>query len=271
MTKSPSGQIDHVLTEDRLFPPPAEFTQKAVFSTTDQYQEMYKRAAESPDEFWREEALEHLHWFEPFDEVCKWNPPHAEWFVGGKTNASYNCLDRHIDAGRGDRAAIIWEGEPGDTRTLSYSELRREVCKCAEGLKQLGVGVGDVVSIYMPMTPELAIAMLACARIGAVHSVIFAGFSAESIVDRNNDAGAKLMITADGLYRRGKILPLKKTVDEALEKSPTVKHCLVLKRTGQDDVAMTDGRDVWWHDVVDTQPGEIAAEPMDSEASLFIL
>tara|TARA_R110002073_G_scaffold46789_7_gene127457 strand:- start:10553 stop:12511 length:1959 start_codon:yes stop_codon:yes gene_type:complete len=271
MTKSPSGQIDHVLTEDRLFPPPAEFTQKAVFSTTDQYQEMYKRAAENPDDFWREEALEHLHWFEPFGEVCKWNPPHAEWFVGGKTNASYNCLDRHIDAGRGDLAAIIWEGEPGDTRTLSYSELRREVCKCAEGLKQLGVGAGDVVSIYMPMTPELAISMLACARIGAVHSVIFAGFSAESIVDRNNDAGAKLMITADGLYRRGKILPLKKTVDEALEKSPTVKHCLVLKRTGQDDVAMTDGRDVWWHDVVDTQPGEIAAQPMDSEASLFIL
>ena len=271
MTKSPSGQIDHVLTEDRLFPPPAEFTQKAIFSTTDQYQEMYKRAAENPDDFWREEALEHLHWFEPFGEVCKWNPPHAEWFVGGKTNASYNCLDRHIEAGRGDRAAIIWEGEPGDTRTLSYSELRREVCKCAEGLKQLGVDAGDVVSIYMPMTPELAIAMLACARIGAVHSVIFAGFSAESIVDRNNDAGAKLMITADGLYRRGKILPLKKTVDEALEKSPTVKHCLVLKRTGQDDVAMTDGRDVWWHDVVDTQPGEIAAQPMDSEASLFIL
>ncbi|TWU23874.1 Acetyl-coenzyme A ligase [Novipirellula galeiformis] len=271
MTNSPSGQIDHVLIEDRLFPPPAEFAKKAVFSTTAQYEEMYNRAAESPDEFWREEALEHMHWFEPFGEVCKWDAPNVEWFVGGKTNASYNCLDRHINAGRGDRKAIIWEGEPGDTRVLTYSELRTEVCKCAEAMKQLGIGIGDVVSIYMPMTPELTIAMLACARIGAVHSVIFAGFSAESIVDRNNDAGAKLMITADGLYRRGKVLPLKKTVDEALEKSPTVQHCLVLKRSGQDDVPMTAGRDVWWHEVVDTQAGELPAEPLDSEANLFIL
>ncbi len=212
-----------------------------------------------------------MHWFEPFDEVCRWNAPDVEWFVGGKTNASYNCLDRHVEAGRGDKTAIIWEGEPGDTRTLTYAELRTEVAKCAAALQELGITTGDVVSIYMPMTPELAIAMLACARIGAVHSVIFAGFSAESIADRNNDAGAKLVITADGLHRRGKVLPLKETVDEALAKSPTVEKCLVLRRIGQDDVPMSEGRDVWWHDVVDRQSGDLPAVPLDSEASLFIL
>ncbi|MCG8648871.1 MAG: acetate--CoA ligase, partial [Pirellulales bacterium] len=185
-------------------------------------------------------------------------------------NASYNCLDKHVAEGRGDRTAIIWEGEPGDTRTLTYAELLKEVCKCAEGLQQLGIGQGDVVSLYMPMTPELAIAMLACARIGAVHSVIFAGFSAESIADRNNDAQAKLIITSDGLHRRGKVLPLKETVDEALAKSPSVEKCLVLKRVGN-EAPMTDGRDVWWHDVVDTQPGELPALPLDSETTLFIL
>ncbi|MEC7409415.1 MAG: AMP-binding protein, partial [Planctomycetota bacterium] len=219
----PSGQIDHVLTENRSFPPPAEFTEKAVFSSMEQYEEVYRQAAEDRDGFWRNEANEHLHWFEPFDEVCQWEAPHAKWFVGGKTNASYNCLDRHVEAGRGDKVAILWEGEPGETRTLTYKELLTEVSKCAAALQDLGVGTGDVVSIYMPMTPELAITMLACARIGAVHSVIFAGFSAESIADRNQDAGAKLMVTADGLYRRGKVLALKETVDEALAKSPTVE------------------------------------------------
>ena len=271
MTDAASGQIDHVLTEDRLFPPPAEFTAKAVISSEQQYQEMYDKAANDPDAFWKAEAEEHLHWFEPFNTVCEWDAPNAKWFVGGKTNVSFNCLDRNVNNGLGDRTAIIWEGEPGDTRTLTYSELLEEVSKCAAGLKELGIGVGDVVSVYMPMTPELAIVMLACARIGAVHSVIFAGFSAESIADRNNDAGAKLIVTADGLYRRGKVLPLKKTVDEALEKSPTVEKCLVLKRTGQDDVPMTGGRDVWWHDVIEKQSGDLAATPMDSEASLFIL
>ncbi len=266
-----SGQIDHVLNEDRSFPPPAEFTEKAVFSSTDQYQQMYDRAVQDRDGFWKEQAEEHLHWFEPFQEVCKWDAPNVEWFAGGKTNASYNCLDRHIEAGRGDKTAIIWEGEPGDTRTLTYSELRTEVAKCAAGLRELGIDQGDVVSIYMPMTPELAIAMLACARIGAVHSVIFAGFSAESIADRNNDAGAKMVITSDGLHRRGKVLPLKQTVDEALLKSPTVEKCLVLKRIGQDDVPMTEGRDVWWHDAVDGQNGDLPAEPLDSETTLFIL
>ncbi len=271
MTDTAAGQVDHVLIENRLFPPRAEFTARAVFSETAQYEAMYARARDHRDDFWREEAIEHLHWFEPFQEVCAGKVPDVQWFVGGKTNASYNCLDRHVHAGRGDRTAILWEGEPGDTRTITYAELLQEVCKCAAALRSLGVNQGDVVSIYMPMTPELAIAMLACARIGAVHSVIFAGFSAESIADRNNDASAKLVITADGLYRRGKVLPLKSTVDEALAKSPTVQKCLVLRRIGNDDVPMQDGRDVWWHDVVDTQADFMPAEPLDSESPLFIL
>jgi acetyl-CoA synthetase len=267
----PSGQIDHVLIEDRTFPPPAEFTAQAVFSTMEQYEQVYRRAREDRDGFWREEAAQHLHWFEPFGAVCRWNVPHVEWFVGGKTNASYNCLDRHVAAGRGERTAILWEGEPGDSRRLSYAELKSEVAKCAAALVELGVCQGDVVSIYMPMTPELVIAMLACARIGAVHSVIFAGFSAESIADRNNDAGAKLLITADGLYRRGQVLPLKETVDVALAKSPTVQKCLVLRRIGRDGVPMTTGRDVWWHEVVSKQYDDLPATPLDSETTLFIL
>lgn len=271
MSDAKPASIANVLTEDRLFPPPAEFTAKSVFQTMEQYEEMYARARDDRDGFWEAEAKEHLHWFEPFTQVCKWDAPNVEWFSGGKTNVSYNCLDRNIDAGHGDRKAIIWEGEPGDTRTLTYSELRTEVAKCAAGLLEVGVETGDVVSIYMPMTPELAIAMLACARIGAVHSVIFAGFSAESIADRNNDANAKVVITSDGLYRRGKVLPLKKTVDEALEKSPTVKTCIVLRRVNDDATPMTADRDVWWHDLVDKQSGDLPAVPLDSEASLFIL
>ena len=266
-----SGQIDHVLTEDRKFPPSADFTNQAVISSPDQYQDLHRQAVDNRDDFWSAQANEHLHWFEPFSKVCQWNAPNAKWFVGGKTNASYNCLDRHIDQGNGDRTAIIWEGEPGDTRTLTYAELKTEVCKCAAALQELGIGTGDVVSVYMPMTPELAITMLACARIGAIHSVIFAGFSAESIADRNNDASAKLVVTADGLHRRGKVLPLKETVDEALAKSPTVEKCLVLRRIGNEDVSMTDGRDVWWHDVVDKQSGDLPAVPLDSETPLFIL
>ena len=265
------GHLDHVLNEERLFPPSAEFTSKAVIGSQQQYEEMYARATETPDVFWEAEAKEHLHWFEDFDTVCNWQPPHAQWFVGGKTNASYNCLDRNVAAGLGDKLAIIWEGEPGDTRTLTYKELLAEVCKTAGALRQLGIGKGDVVSIYMPMTPELAIAMLACARIGAVHSVIFAGFSAEAIAERNNDASAKLVITANGLYRRGKVLSLKQTVDEALDKSATVQHCLVLNRIEGLEVSMTDGRDVWWHEIVGSQSDQLPAEPLDSETTLFIL
>ncbi len=266
-----SGQISHVLIEDRLFPPSAEFSKRSVFSTQEQFDATYAKSVEDRDGFWRDEANQHLHWFEPFGEVCRWAPPKVQWFVGGKTNASYNCLDAHVDAGRGDKTAIIWEGEPGDTRTLTYAELLREVEKCAAAISRMGIKQGDVVSIYMPMTPELPIAMLACARIGAVHSVIFAGFSAESIADRNNDAQAKLMITSDGLYRRGKVLPLKEIVDEALVKSPTVTACIVLRRTGNENVPMIEGRDVWWHDVVDAQTDHFPALPLDSEATLFIL
>ncbi len=269
---SASGQIDHVLIEERLFSPPPEFTRQAVISSQQQYETMYAEALDHPDDFWRREALEHLHWFEPFQAVCDWRTPDVKWFVGGQTNASYNCLDAHVAAGQGDSIAILWEGEPGDTRTLSYRELLAEVCKCAAALKSLGVGRGDVVSIYMPMTPELPIAMLACARIGAIHSVIFAGFSADSIADRNQDASAKVMITADGLYRRGKALKLKETVDEALAKSPSVEHCLVLRRIGGDlEVPMKPGRDVWWHELVDAQDATLPAEPLDSETPLFIL
>jgi acetyl-CoA synthetase len=267
-----TGQINHVLIEDRLFPPPAEFTRRAVIGSRQQYDEMYAAAKDNPDAFWRKEANENLHWFEPFETVCQWKSPDAKWFVGGKTNASYNCLDAHVAAGNGDRVAILWEGEPGDTRVLTYAELLAEVSKCAAGLRSLGIGQGDVVSLYMPMTPELPIAMLACARIGAIHSVIFAGFSADAIADRNNDASAKLMITADGLYRRGKVLRLKDTVDEALQKSPTIEHCLVLRRIGESlKTPMTAGRDVWWHDTVDPQEAGLPAEPLDSETPLFIL
>jgi acetyl-CoA synthetase len=202
--------------------------------------------------------------------VLAWNVPDAHWFVGGKTNVSSNCLDAHLATWRRNKAAIVWEGEPGDQRTLTYQQLHREVCRFANVLKGLGIKTGDVVSIYMPMTPELAVAMLACARIGAVHSVIFAGFSAEAVADRNNDAQAKLQITADGAWRRGKPLPLKATIDEALAKSPTVQKCIVLKRLGT-DVAMQSGRDVWWHDAMADVSADCPAEPVDSENSLFIL
>jgi acetyl-CoA synthetase len=270
MNQHSEGQIDTVMVEQRLFAPSPEFAAKARIKSLEEYQQLYDRAAADPELFWAEEAKEHLHWFEPFTQTLEWNVPFAKWFVGGKTNVSYNCLDRNIAAGLGERKAIIWEGEPGETRELTYRELHREVCLFANALKGLGVEPGDVVSIYMPMTPELAIAMLACARIGAVHSVIFAGFSAEAIADRNHDASAKLMLTSDGLYRRGKVLPLKETVDEALLKSPSVEKCVVLRRVGN-DVAMREGRDHWWHDVVAAASDDCPAEPLDSEAPLFIL
>ena len=270
MSESSSGQIDNVMQEDRLFPPDSAFSQKAVIKSMDDYQQLYDRVKADPEAFWEAEAKSELHWFEPFDSVLQKDGIDVRWFDGGKTNISYNCLDRNIDAGNGDRNAIIWEGEPGDTRTLTYNQLHAEVCKFANVLKGLGVEQGDVVSIYMPMTPELAIAMLACVRIGAIHSVIFAGFSAEAIADRNNDASAKVQLTADGLWRRGKVIPLKQTVDTALEKSPTVKHCIVLKRV-ENDCEMTDGRDHWWHELVADASDDCPATPLDSEATSFIL
>jgi acetyl-CoA synthetase len=264
------GEIDSVMVEQRLFPPSQEFSSKARIKSLEEYQQLYDRAAQDPEGFWAAEAREHLHWFEPFTQVLNWNCPYAEWFVDGKTNVSYNCLDRQIEAGLGDKTAILWEGEPGDIRRLSYRELHCEVCRFANALKSIGVQQGDVVSIYMPMTPELAIAMLACARIGAVHSVIFAGFSAEAIADRNHDAQAKVQLTSDGLHRRGKVLPLKETVDEALAKSPSVEKCIVLRRVGN-KVNMQAGRDFWWHELVEQADEDCPAEPLPSETPLFIL
>ena len=263
-------EIQHVLNEERLFPPSPEFSAKARIGSMREYQQLYDRAAEKPVEFWSELARKELHWFQEFDQGMVWNEPFVEWFVGGKTNACYNCLDAHLNSETRDRNAIIWEGEPGDVRTLTYAELHEQVCKFANVLKSRGVGVGDVVSIYMPMVPELAITMLACARIGAVHSVIFGGFSAEAIADRNHDAQAKVQVTADGGWRRGKVLPLKETVDAALEKSSSVETCIVLRRT-ENDVVMKEGRDFWWHELMAETSSDCPAEALDSETPLFIL
>jgi acetyl-CoA synthetase len=258
------------MNESRLFPPSEAFAAAAHIGSLAEYEALWKRSTDDPEAFWGELAKSELHWFEPFTEVLRWNEPLAEWFVGGKTNISYNCLDAHLDTPRSDKTAILWEGEPGDRRELTYAELHREVSKFANVLKSLGIHEGDVVSIYMPMVPELAIAMLACARIGAVHSVIFGGFSAEAIADRNNDAQAKLQITSDAGWRRGKELPLKATVDAALEKSPSVEKCVVLRRVGC-DVAMRAGRDFWWHELMANASDDCPAAQLDSETPLFIL
>lgn len=266
-----SGQagIVNVMKETRLFPPPPEFSAKARVKTMEEYTEMWERAKNDPEGFWGEYAQE-LHWFKPYEKVLEWNEPFATWFKNGQTNVSYNCLDAHLNTWRRNKVAYIWEGEPGDVRVLTYEMLHREVCKFANVLKELGIRKGDRVSIYMPMVPELPIAMLACARIGAIHSVVFGGFAAEALAERNNDAEAKLVITADGGWRRGKIVPLKENVDAALAKSPTVEKCIVLKRTGQ-EIKMVDGRDFWWHDLMAKASADCPAEPMDSEAPLFLL
>ncbi len=269
MAAKASGQLDNVMQENRKFAPPAEFADRAKIPSLAAYEKLWQEAAADIESFWGKLAAE-LHWFKPYDKVLEWNEPFARWFVGGQTNASYNCLDAHLGTQRSNKAALIWEGEPGDTRVLTYQMLHHEVSRFANALKGLGIQAGDVVSIYMPMVPELAIAMLACARIGAVHSVIFGGFSSEAIADRNNDASAKLVITADGGWRRGAKLALKDNVDTALDKSPTVKHCIVLRRTG-DEVSMRHGRDHWWHDLVQEASANCPAEPLDSEHPLFIL
>ncbi len=270
MNQSESGQIDSVMHEDRLFPPSEQFSSKARIKSMEEYQALWDRAQSDPEAFWDDLAKKELHWFKPYDQVLQWDEPFAKWFVGGQTNASYNCLDLHLANGRGDRTALIWEGEPGDQRQLTYAELHTEVCQFANALTGLGVAQGDVVSIYMPMVPELVVAMLACARIGAVHSVIFAGFSAEAIRERNHDATAKLQVTSDGGWRRGKVLPLKDIVDEALDNSPSVQKCVVLKRIGN-DVTMREGRDYWWHELMEEASADCPAPPLDSENPLFIL
>ncbi len=270
MANEHAGQINTVMHEERLFPPPAAFAAQAHIGSLQEYQTLWDEAAKDIEGFWEKLGKEQLHWFKDFDKVLDWQPPLAKWFVGGETNASYNCLDVHLSTDRKDKVAIIFEGEPGDSRTLTYAQLHEEVCKFANVLKSQGVEAGDVVSIYLPMTPELAIAMLACARVGAVHSVIFGGFSSAAIADRNNDAQAKVQITADAGWRRGSELPLKATVDAALAKSPTVEKCIVLRRTGS-EVEMVPGRDYWWDELMDQASADCPAAQLDSEHPLFIL
>jgi acetyl-CoA synthetase len=264
--------IESILQEKRLFPPSAEFSQKAQIKSLEEYQQLYDKAKADPQKFWADLAETELHWFQKWDTVLDWQPPFAKWFVGGKINISYNCLDRHLTTWRRNKAALIWEGEPGDSRTLTYAQLHREVCQFANVLKQLGVQKGDRVGIYMPMIPEAAIAMLACARIGAVHSVVFGGFSAEALRDRLIDGQAKLVVTADGGWRKDAIVPLKDQVDKALAKGavPTVENVLVVKRTSQ-EIHMEPDRDHWWHDLQQGVSADCPAEPMDSEDMLFIL
>jgi acetyl-CoA synthetase len=264
--------IESVLQEKRLFEPSAEFSQSAHIKSLAEYQQIYDRAKADPATFWAELADQELHWFEKWHTVLDWQPPSVKWFDGGKINISYNCLDRHLTTWRKNKAALIWEGENGDSRTLTYSQLHHEVCKFANALKQLGVQKGDRVGIYMPMIPEAAIAMLACARIGAVHGVVFGGFSAEALRDRLVDAEAKLVITADGGWRKDAIVPLKEQVDKAIANGavPSVTDVLVVKRTGQ-NTHMTAGRDHWWHDLQQGVSAKCDAEPMDSEDMLFVL
>ena len=258
--------LEALSEEGRTFPPSETFVQHALVRDSS----MHDRAAADAEAFWAEQARELLDWDTDFTSVCEWQLPHARWFADGTLNVSENCLDRHVRAGHGDQVAILWEGEPGDSRSISYAELLDEVCRTANALKALGVERGDRVAIYMGMVPELAIAMLACTRIGAAHSVVFGGFTADSLRDRINDAAATVLITGDGAWRRGSVVPLKDIADDALAATPSIEHCLVLRRT-EHDVAMTEGRDVWWHDVVPGQPTDCAPESMGAEDLLFIL
>ena len=266
---SEDSAISSTLSETRRFPPAKSFTAAANIKSLDEYRTMYERSIREPEAFWAEIAEQH-HWFEKWSTVRDWKRPDVKWFVGGKTNLAYNCLDLQIDRGRGDHPAILWEGEPGDGRTLTYRQLRTEVCKFAGALKKLGVCKGDCVTIYMPMVPELAIAMLACAWIGAPHSVIFGGFSATSIADRMADADSKIIITADGGWRRGKIVPLKDTVDEAIQMGGPVETVIVYKRV-ENDIKWHDGRDHWWHELMADATDDCPVEHCDAEDLLFIL
>jgi acetyl-CoA synthetase len=263
------ADIESVLKEERVFQPPKEFSAKARIKSFTEYEQLYKQAQDDPEGFWADMAKE-LDWFKPWDKVLEWNPPFAKWFVGGRTNIAHNCLDRHLTTARKNKAAIIWEGEPGDERILTYQTLHREVCKFANALKSIGVKTGDRVGIYMPMVPELPIAMLACARIGATHSVVFGGFSAEALRDRINDAQAKVVVTADGGYRRGGEVPLKKAVDEAIQQTPSIESVIVYRRTGS-QVHMEPGRDHWWHELMENASEECPAEALDAEHPLYIL
>jgi acetyl-CoA synthetase len=264
-----SNAIDSVLNEQRVFDPPDQFRAGAHIKSRAEYERLYKEAKDDPEGFWAKIAQE-LHWFKPWDRVLEWNLPFAKWFIGGQLNISYNCLDRHVATWRKNKAAILWEGEPGDSRTLTYQQLLREVSKCANVLKSLGVSKGDRVAIYMGMVPELPIAMLACARIGAAHTVVFGGFSAQALIDRINDCGASAVITQDGAFRRGTEVKLKEAVDQALPQCSTVKNVLVYRRTGS-NVTMQAGRDHWWHELMETASDDCPAEPLDAEHPLYLL
>ena len=265
-----SNTIESHLVETRVFKPSDTFVQHASIPSLEQYRELHQQSIQDPEAFWGKQATELLLWRQKWETVLKWEAPFAQWFVGGKLNVSENCLDRHLNGPRRNKAAIIWEGEPGEMRTMTYQQLHREVCRFANVLKRNRVQKGDRVIIYMPMTPEAAIAMLACARIGAVHSVVFGGFSSEAIKDRLNDSQAKLVITADGGYRRGAIVPLKKNVDEALKDNSLVEKVIVFRRANN-DISIKEGRDVWWHREMEYVDTRCEPEALDAEDPLYIL
>jgi len=255
--------IETILTEERRYPPAPEFAAQANAQP-----ELYE---EPWEQLWERVARERVTWFEPWTELLRWEPPFAQWYVGGKLNVSYNCVDRHVENGYGDRVAYYWEGEPGDTRTITYSDLQRDVVRMANALKELGVGKGTKVAIYMGMVPELAAAMLACTRLGAPHTVVFGGFSADSLSDRINDMGCTVLVTQDEAWRRGSRVPLKRIADEAMAAAPGIERCLVVRRTGG-EVEMVDGRDAWYHDLaVSDDPATCPPEPMDAEDLLFLM
>jgi len=264
-------ELENLMAERRRFPTDPAFAARAN-ATAD----LYEEAERDYVAFWERLARERLSWDQPFERTLEWDPPFAKWFVGGKLNLAYNCVDRHVEAGLGEKVAYHWIGEPGDTRTITYADLQREVARTANALLELGVKTGDVVAIYMPMIPELPIAMLACARIGAPHTVVFGGFSAEALAGRIDDAKAKLVITADGGWRRGKAVNLKQAADDAIDMTSTIEHALVVRRVGDagdagEPVTMKDGRDVWWHDIVERQSAECPPVPLDSEHMLYLL
>ena len=271
-TPTRTGAFDALLQEDRRFPPPKELAAAANFKDTSVYDE----ARKDPQAFWAARANEQVEWFKPWDRVLDWSPPFAKWFIGGELNVSYNCVDRHANGARADKPALIFEGEPGDVRTISYRELLAEVNLAAATLRRLGVQKNDKIAIYMPMIPETVVAMLACARLGAPHTVVFGGFSPESLADRINDCQARFVITADGGWRRGGVVPLKKNTDAALQHTKTIKTCIVVRRVGEPaGITMQAGRDVWWHEEMEKtrQSGQLTCPPerLDSEHPLFIL
>ncbi len=265
----PDTNIESNLNEVRVFPPDKEFSARSNVGSMEEYEALYKRSIDDPDGFWSDIASE-LEWFEPWNRVMEWDEPWVKWFVGGKTNLSFNCLDRHLTTWRKNRVALLWEGEPGDVRVLTYQMLHREVCRFANVLISLGLKAGDRATIYLGMVPELPIAMLACVRVGVTHNVVFGGFSADALRDRINDSESKVVITADGGHRRGGIVPLKKNVDEAVNDTPSVTNVIVVRRTGE-EVTMKDGRDLWLHDLVAGVPDRCDAVPLDAEHPSFML